>query len=88
MAAGYRSGVAITETREVVIDARPDEIMDVLVDLESLTEWSSAHQKVEVLERDEHGRPSTSRQVVKVVGINDCRYWTTPSTTTASAGLW
>ena len=53
MAAGYRSGVAITETREVVIDARPDEIMDVLVDLESLTEWSSAHQKVEVLERDE-----------------------------------
>ena len=34
-------------------------IMDVLVDLESLTEWSSAHQKVEVLERDEHGRPST-----------------------------
>ena len=71
MAAGYRSGVAITETREVVIDAKPDEIMDVLVDLESLTEWSSAHQKVEVLERDEHGRPSTSRQVVKVVDIND-----------------
>jgi len=45
--------------------------MDVLVDLESLTEWSSAHQKVEALERDEHGRPSRSPQVVKVVGIND-----------------
>ena len=45
--------------------------MDVLVDLESLTEWSSAHQKVEVLERDDQGRPSRSRQVVKVVGIND-----------------
>ena len=45
--------------------------MDVLVDLESLTEWSSAHQKVEVLERDDEGRPTKSRQVVKVVGVND-----------------
>jgi len=52
--------VAITETREVVIDAKPDEIMDVLVDLESLTEWSSVHQKVEALERDGHGRPRRS----------------------------
>jgi hypothetical protein len=63
--------VAITETREVVIEATPEEIMDVLVDLESLTQWSSAHQKVEVLERDDQGRPSRSRQVVRVVGVND-----------------
>lgn len=68
---GYRPDMAITETREVEIDATQGEIMDVLVDLESLTEWSSAHQKVEVLERDDQGRPSRSRQVVKVVGIND-----------------
>jgi hypothetical protein len=58
MAAGYRSGVAITATREVVIDATPDEIMDVLVDLESLTEWSSAHQKVEVLEQTSMAGPA------------------------------
>jgi hypothetical protein len=70
-AAGYRSRVAITETREVVIAATPDEIMDVLVDLESLMEWSSAHQQVEVLERDAKGRPSRSRQVVRVVGVDD-----------------
>src|SRR6201993_3890365 len=63
--------MAVTESREVVIEATPDEIMDVLFDLESLTEWSSAHQKVEILERDERGRPSKSRQVVKVVGISD-----------------
>jgi hypothetical protein len=69
--AGYRPSVAITETREVVIDATPDEIMDVLLDLESLTEWSSSHQEIEVLERDGRGRPSKSRQVVKVVGVND-----------------
>ena len=63
--------MAITEVRDVTIEATPDEIMNVLVDLESLTEWSSAHQKVEVLERDEEGRPVKSRQVVKIVGVSD-----------------
>lgn len=63
--------MAITETRETVIEASPAEIMDVLFDLESLTEWSSAHQEVEILERDEQGRPTRSRQVVKIVGVSD-----------------
>ncbi len=63
--------MAVTETRQVVIEATPDEIMDVLFDLESLTEWSPAHQKVEVLERDDQGHPIKSRQVVKIVGITD-----------------
>ena len=63
--------MAVTDTREVVIEATPDEILDVLYDLESLTEWSSAHQSVEVLERDDEGRPRTSRQVVKIVGVSD-----------------
>jgi uncharacterized membrane protein len=63
--------MAVTDSREVVIEATPDEIMDVLFDLESLPEWSSAHRKVEVLERDDQGRPSKTRQAVKVVGISD-----------------
>jgi uncharacterized membrane protein len=63
--------MAVTDSREVVIEAAPDEIMDVLFDLESLPEWSSAHREVEVLERDDHGHPSKSRQVVKVVGVSD-----------------
>jgi hypothetical protein len=63
--------MAVTESRQVVIEASPAEIMDVLFDLESLTEWSSTHQKVEVLERDGDGRPTKSRQVVKIVGITD-----------------
>ena len=68
---GYRFGMAVTETREVVIPATPTEIMDVLFDLESLTQWSSAHQKVEILETDEAGHPRRSRQVVKIVGVSD-----------------
>ena len=63
--------MAVTESREVLIEATADEIMGVLFDLESLTEWSSAHKKVEILERDDQGRPSKSRQVVKIVGISD-----------------
>jgi hypothetical protein len=63
--------MAITDSREVVIEATPDEILDVLFDLESSPEWSSAHRKIEVLQRDEEGHPSKSRQVVKIVGVSD-----------------
>jgi hypothetical protein len=63
--------MAVTETREVTIEASPEEILAVLFDLESLPRWSPAHQKVEVLERDAEGHPTTSRQTVKVVGVTD-----------------
>jgi uncharacterized membrane protein len=63
--------MAATESREVVIEATPEEIMDVLFDLEALPEWSSVHQEVEVLERDADSHPSKSRQVVKLVGLSD-----------------
>jgi len=63
--------MAVTESRDITIEATPAEILAVLYDLETLPEWSSAHQEVEVLERDDEGRPTTSRQVVKIVGISD-----------------
>jgi len=63
--------MAITEIREVVIEATPDDVMAVLIDLESLTQWSSAHQEIEILERDGEGRPRKARQVVKIVGVSD-----------------
>jgi ribosome-associated toxin RatA of RatAB toxin-antitoxin module len=63
--------MAVTEAREVVIEATPEEIMDVLLDVESLPQWFPAHQKVEILERDDQGHPSKSRQVIKVVGVTD-----------------
>jgi uncharacterized membrane protein len=63
--------MAITDSREVVIEATSDEIMDVLFDIESLPEWSSFHKKIEVLERDAEGHPTKSRQAVKIVGVTD-----------------
>ncbi|BBZ44013.1 SRPBCC family protein [Mycobacterium parmense] len=63
--------MAVTESREVVIEATPDEVMDVLFDLEALPEWSSVHKTVEVVERDDQGRPRRSKQVVKLVGFTE-----------------
>ncbi|MEC4764929.1 SRPBCC family protein [Mycobacterium sherrisii] len=63
--------MAVSDSRELVIEATPGEIMDVLFDIESLPEWSPAHQKVEVLERDDDGHPVRSRQVVKIVGVSE-----------------
>ena len=63
--------MAVTETREIVIEATREQVLEVLYDLESLTEWSPSHLEVEVLERDEDGHPARSRQVVKIVGVSD-----------------
>jgi ribosome-associated toxin RatA of RatAB toxin-antitoxin module len=63
--------VAIKESREVVIEASLEEILDVIADLESLTEWSSAHQSSEVIETGDDGRPSVARMKVKTAGITD-----------------
>ncbi|MCW2691284.1 MAG: cyclase/dehydrase [Mycobacterium sp.] len=65
------AAMAITETREVVIEATPEEILEVMLDVESLPEWSGAHQTSEVLERDDQGRAKRSTAKVKTVGITD-----------------
>src|SRR5438270_13581844 len=43
--------MAINETREIVIEASPAEILDVIADLESPTEWSPPHPSSEVQAR-------------------------------------
>jgi len=63
--------MAINETREIVIEAAPAEILDVIADLESLTEWSPPHQSSEVLEKNKDGRPSKAKMKVKAAGITD-----------------
>ena len=70
-ASGYRPEMAVTESREVVVEATPQEVLDVIADVESLPEWSGAHQTSEVLERDDNGRPLRAKAKVKTVGITD-----------------
>ena len=63
--------MAINETREIVIEASPEEIIDVIADLEAAPEWSPPHQSVEILETDSDGRPTKVKMKVKAAGITD-----------------
>ena len=63
--------MAVKESREVVIEASPSEILDVVADVEAMPEWSSVHQSAEVLDRDTNGRPLRARMKIKTTGVAD-----------------
>jgi hypothetical protein len=63
--------MAIKESRDIVIEASPQEILDVIADFEAMPEWSEPHQRAEVLETGNDGRPSKVKMKVKVAGITD-----------------
>ena len=63
--------MAIKETREIVIEASADEILDVIADFEAMPEWSGPHQSAEILKTGDDGRPSQVKMKVKTAGITD-----------------
>ena len=63
--------MAIKESREIVIEASPEEILAVVADVEAMPEWSSIHQSAEVLERDADGRPQRAKMKVKTSGVTE-----------------
>ena len=63
--------MATSDSREVVIEATPEEILDVIADVESTPEWSPQYQKAEILERYDDGRPRQVKMKVKSAGITD-----------------
>lgn len=63
--------MATSDSREVVIEATPEEIFAVVADVESTPTWSPQYQKAEIVDTDDEGRPRTVRQTVKTVGITD-----------------
>lgn len=63
--------MAVTETRELVIEATPKEILDIVADLESLPAWSSSHESVDVVERGEDGRPKVVKMKINTAGNAD-----------------
>ena len=60
-----------SDSREVVIEASPEEILDVIADVESTPTWSSQYQRAEVLEAYDDGRPKRVKMKVKSAGISD-----------------
>jgi ribosome-associated toxin RatA of RatAB toxin-antitoxin module len=63
--------MATSDSREVVIEASPEEILDVIADVESTPTWSSQYRSAEVLESYDDGRPKRVKMKVKSVGISD-----------------
>ena len=63
--------MAVSDSREVVIEATPEEILDVIADVESAPDWSSQHQGAEILDRVEGGRPGRVKLKLKTMGIAD-----------------
>jgi uncharacterized membrane protein len=63
--------MAIKESRDILIEASPEEILDVIADFEAMPEWSDPHQSAEVLETGDDGRPSRVRMKVRTAGITD-----------------
>ena len=63
--------MATSDSREVVIAASPEEILDVIADVESTPTWSPQYQRAEVLEAYDDGRPKRVKMKVKSAGISD-----------------
>jgi uncharacterized membrane protein len=63
--------MAIKESRDIVIEASPEEILDVIADFEAMPEWSEPHQSAEILDTGEDGRPHKVKMKVKTAGITD-----------------
>ena len=63
--------MAVSESKEVVIEASRDDVLAVIKDVESGPEWSSAQQSVEILDTDEEGRPHQVKMKVKTAGMGD-----------------
>lgn len=63
--------MALRESRDIVIEASPEEILDVIADFEAMPEWSEPHQSAEILDTGDDGRPRQVKMKVKVAGITD-----------------
>ncbi len=63
--------MATSDSREVVIEATPEQILDVIADIESTPTWSPQYQSAEVLEAYDNGRPKRVKMKIKTAGITD-----------------
>ncbi|OKH82124.1 cyclase [Mycobacterium sp. SWH-M3] len=63
--------MATSDSREVVIEATPQEILDVVADVEATPTWSPQYQSAEILDTHEDGRPHRVKMRIKAAGLTD-----------------
>ncbi len=63
--------MAVKDSREVVIEASPEEILDVIADVENTPSWSPQYQSAEILDTHDNGRPRRVKMRIKAAGLTD-----------------
>ena len=63
--------MAVRASREILIDAPPEVILEALADVGSLSLWSPVHKRIEVLDWYADGRPHHVKATVKIFGLVD-----------------
>ena len=63
--------MAVRASREILIDAAPDVVLDALADIEAIPTWSPVHKHARVIDRYDDGRPHHVAVTVKVLGLVD-----------------
>jgi uncharacterized protein YndB with AHSA1/START domain len=63
--------MAVQASREIVIDAPPEVIMEALRDVDALPQLSPVHKRVEVLDCYPDGQPHHVKATVKILGLVD-----------------
>jgi len=63
--------MATKDSREVVIDATPKQILDVIADVGATPSWSPQYQSAEILESYDNGRPKRVKMKIKAAGMTD-----------------
>lgn len=65
------NGVAVKASREFVIEAPPEKVMEVLGDVGVLESWSPLHKRMEVIDYYPDGRPHHVKATIKILGLVD-----------------
>jgi uncharacterized protein YndB with AHSA1/START domain len=63
--------VAVKASREFVIDAPPELVMEALTDVGVLSSWSPLHKHIEVIDRYPDGRPHHVKTTIRIMGLVD-----------------
>jgi uncharacterized protein YndB with AHSA1/START domain len=63
--------VAVKASREFVVDAPPEVVMEALTDVGLLSSWSPMHKHMEVIDRYPDGRPHHVKATIRILGLVD-----------------
>ncbi|HEU0190293.1 MAG TPA: SRPBCC family protein [Mycobacterium sp.] len=63
--------MSVKDSREVVIEASPEEILGVIADIENTPAWSPQYKNAEILDTHDDGRPRRARMRITAAGLTD-----------------